>query len=185
MAGDAELIQIVDAAMAEAVRRSGSWIACRPGCFECCIGPFAITAGDAERLRAGLAELEERDPARAERVRERARDSAERLSRYSLEEIVEDDDVGAEELCPALDPEAGTCDLYASRPVTCRTFGPAVRVGDGSLAVCELCYDGATDEEIAACVVTVDAATDGGADDTIVALALLKGSTPARSPASI
>jgi hypothetical protein len=38
----------------------------------------------------------------------------------------------------------------------CRTFGPAVRFGDNSLAVCELCYRGASDEQIAACEVEVD-----------------------------
>jgi Fe-S-cluster containining protein len=59
-------------------------------------------------------------------------------------------------LCPALDPAAGTCDLYAARPITCRTFGPAVRFGAESLAVCELCYQGAADAEIAACEVAVD-----------------------------
>ena len=40
--GDRELVQIVDAAMAEAARRSGSWLVCRLGCTQCCIGPFPI-----------------------------------------------------------------------------------------------------------------------------------------------
>ena len=29
--------------------------------------------------------------------------------------------------CPALDPETGGCDLYAARPITCRTFGLTLR----------------------------------------------------------
>ena len=55
-----------------------------------------------------------------------------------------------DEPCPVLDPETGMCDLYASRPMTCRVFGPPVRSEDG-LGVCELCYHGASEEEIAAC----------------------------------
>jgi Fe-S-cluster containining protein len=177
--------------MAEAVRRSGSWIACRPGCFECCLGPFPITQLDAIRLREGLTDLESYDVPRANRVRRRARASAERMRReypedpvgsvLAIEEAVDD------ELCPALDPETHTCDLYAARPITCRTFGPAVRFGAGSLAVCELCYSGASDAQIAACEVTVDLkdlegelsherAERGAAGETIVAFALLEAS---------
>ena len=57
--------------------------------------------------------------------------------------------------CPVLDPETGLCELYESRPLTCRRFGPPVRSEDG-LGVCELCYHGASDEEIAACEMEVD-----------------------------
>jgi Fe-S-cluster containining protein len=160
MQGDGELIQIVDRAMAEAVRKSGAWLACRPGCYECCIGPFAITQLDAIRLRAGFANLEARDPKRAAEVRRRAQASVERMRRECpadpLGNALERDDAAVDELCPALDPATGTCDLYASRPITCRTFGPAVRFGAESIAVCELCYQGASDAEIAACEVALD-----------------------------
>ena len=61
-----------------------------------------------------------------------------------------------EEICPALDPENGACDLYDARPMTCRTFGPATPAGPDSFSVCELCYTGATEEEIAACAVEFD-----------------------------
>jgi len=60
-----------------------------------------------------------------------------------------------EERCPVLDPATGTCELYASRPITCRSFGPPVRSEDG-LGVCELCFHGASDEQIAACEMEVD-----------------------------
>jgi Fe-S-cluster containining protein len=60
-----------------------------------------------------------------------------------------------DEVCPVLDPETGLCELYSARPMTCRTFGPPVRSEDG-LGVCELCYHGASDEEIAACEMVVD-----------------------------
>ena len=47
-----------------------------------------------------------------------------------------------DEPCPVLDPETGNCELYESRPMTCRVFGPPVRSEDG-LGVCELCFQGA------------------------------------------
>jgi Fe-S-cluster containining protein len=188
---DADLIQIVDAAMDEAARRSGAWLACRPGCHQCCIGPFAITQLDAVRLRAGLADLELVDPERAAGVRLRAQASVERLRRESpsdpLGYALDRDEAAEDEPCPALDPAAGTCDLYAARPVTCRIFGPAVHFGAESVAVCELCYRGATDAEIAACDVAVDPENleaellqdlerAGRTGDTIVAFALAQAS---------
>jgi hypothetical protein len=52
-----------------------------------------------------------------------------------------------------LRPETQACDLYSFRPMTCRLFGPAVRVEGGAVGACELCYQGASDEEIAECAV--------------------------------
>ena len=187
-----QLIQIVDAAMAEAVARSGSWLACRVGCFQCCLGPFPITQLDAVRLRDGLRRLDENDPVRADRLRQRAREAVERIQRAYPNDPVRSalDQEGAfeDDPCPALDPATGACDLYAARPITCRTFGPAVRAGADSLAVCELCYQGASDEEIVACEVEVDPEnlesrlvqeleeSSGARGETIVAFALLDGS---------
>ncbi len=51
---DAELVQIVDRALARATERGGAWLACRPGCTPCCHGVFRISQLDALRLRAGL-----------------------------------------------------------------------------------------------------------------------------------
>ena len=158
---DRELIQIVDAAMAEAARLSGAWVVCEPGCADCCLGPFPITQLDAWRLRQGLAQLERRDPERAARVRRRSRESVARMADFpgDLTTGILDEDEEAEErfaalpdeeYCPALDPDALTCDLYEARPITCRIFGPAVRSGGDVLGVCELNYQGATDEQIAA-----------------------------------
>jgi Fe-S-cluster containining protein len=166
-ANDQALIQIVDSALAEATRRSGGWLVCRPGCTQCCIGVFPINQLDALRLRRGLADLEERAPERADRVRERAREAVVRLSpdfpgdpvSGLLDEGEEASqpfaDFANEEPCPALDPEIGNCELYESRPMTCRVFGPPVRSEDG-LGVCELCYHGASNEEIAACEMKPD-----------------------------
>jgi Fe-S-cluster containining protein len=168
-AADQQLVQIVDRALAEASRKSGRWLVCRPGCTQCCIGPFPISQLDAARLRRGLAELDSGEPARAARVRERARKFVARFSdgfpgdplTGILAENVEAEarfvDFANDEPCPALDPATGMCDLYATRPMTCRTFGPPVRSGpDGALGVCELCYHGASDEEIATCEMTPD-----------------------------
>ena len=166
-AKDQELIQIVDSVLAEATRRSGQWLVCRPGCTQCCIGAFPINQLDALRLRRGFADLAMRAPQRAHRVRERAREAVARLSQDFPGDPVSgvldkgDDaaerfsDVANDEPCPALDPDTGNCELYESRPMTCRVFGPPVRSEDG-LGVCELCYEGASDEEIAACEMKPD-----------------------------
>jgi Fe-S-cluster containining protein len=182
------LVQIVDQAMGEAVRKSGSWLACRIGCYECCIGTFPITQLDALRLRAGLADLEKREPERAARVLRRACESVEKIKaeypQDPLGSVLALDEAAENEPCPALDPETGACDLYAVRPITCRTFGPAVRLpGEEALAVCELCFRGATEEEIVACSVAIDFSlgeelllelerTTGAKGDTTVAFAL-------------
>jgi Fe-S-cluster containining protein len=143
-----DLIHIVDAALAEAARKAGSWLVCRPGCAECCTGSFEIGELDADRLRSGLAELEARDPGRAARTLERA-------ARF----IQLPEDEADETACPALDPETRTCELYESRPLTCRLFGPPVRGESGAIGICELCFEGASEEEIAACEMTVDTET--------------------------
>ena len=81
--GDAKLVQIVDAALADTARRSGEWLVCKLGCTQCCIGVFAINQLDVARLQQGLADLEGTDPARAARIRQRARASIEGLDRIS------------------------------------------------------------------------------------------------------
>ena len=165
--GDRKLIQIVDSALAEATRKSGNWLACRPGCTQCCMGVFAIHQLDALRLRRGLTDLEARAPERAARIRGRARDAVARLSADFpgdpstglLDEGIEAEQRFAEfandEPCPVLDPATGLCELYDSRPMTCRVFGPPVRAEDG-LGVCELWFQGASDSEIAACEMVPD-----------------------------
>jgi Fe-S-cluster containining protein len=164
---DRKLIQIVDTALADAARCSGEWLACRPGCTQCCIGVFPINQLDAVRLQRGLADLEAHAPARAQLVRARARDAVARLSPEFPGDpatgILDEGDAAEQrfsdfandEPCPALDPATGYCELYEHRPMACRVFGPPVRCGDG-LGVCELCFQGATDEQIAACEMKAD-----------------------------
>ena len=192
---DKELVQIVDAALLDTNWRSGDWLICKPGCTPCCIGVFAIDQLDVLRLQQGLVSLDAAGPARAARVRQRARESWQRIASEFPGDLqtglLGDDDQAAArfeefadyEPCPALDPEHGTCDLYASRPMTCRVFGPPVR-SDGGLGVCELCYHGASTKEIAACELDLKEATDlqaelvgelekaGSSGKTIVAFAL-------------
>ena len=154
-----ELFPIIDAALGSAAGRSGTHLACRPGCHQCCIGVFAITPLDAAALREGLAAAADDV---AERIRAQAHASRERLVAAGYpgdphtgilftephhEEAFEE--FANDEPCPVLDPATGTCDLYASRPVQCRTFGPPVRDEADHLTVCELCFTNASPEEVA------------------------------------
>lgn len=167
--GDQKLVQIVDAALAEAAHKSGEWLVCRKGCTQCCYGPFPISQLDVVRLQKGLRDLEQNDSRRAARVRERAKQSWDKLSPnfpgnrktgiLAEDQSAEDQfaEYADDEPCPALDPDTGACDLYSARPMTCRTFGPPVRSGsEGALGVCELCYHGASDQQIADCEMVPD-----------------------------
>jgi Fe-S-cluster containining protein len=131
------------------------------------MGVFAINQLDALRLQQGLKKLESTDPTRAAAIRQRARESVKRLAPdfpgNPTTGVLDDTEEAKrrfetfadDEPCPVLDPDTGACDLYEARPMTCRVFGPPVRTKDG-LGVCELCYQGATDEEIAACEMIPD-----------------------------
>jgi hypothetical protein len=165
---DHKLIQIVDSALADATHRSGKWLVCRPGCTQCCIGAFAINQLDALRLRQGLADLDRLAPERAARVRERARDAVARLSPEFpgdpvsgvLSEGEEAElyfaDFANDEPCPAYSIQRPDSASFTNRaPMTCRVFGPPVRSEDG-LGVCELCFQGASDKDIAACEMKPD-----------------------------
>jgi Fe-S-cluster containining protein len=159
---DSALIQIVDAALADATRRAGEWLACKPGCSQCCHGVFAISQLDAERLRTGLSVAE---PAMAMRIRLRVQESlaliADDFPGDAATGILNQDEAAFEEFandvpCPVLDPITQTCDLYAARPMTCRTFGPPMDTQEGGLGVCELCFIGAPAETVAACELLPD-----------------------------
>lgn len=167
---DRRLLQVLDESMAEATARaarSGHSLACRPGCTGCCHGPFPINGLDAARLRRGLADLGSRDPERAAALIERARSLLPMLlSEFPGDPetgVLADDDSAdpyferhASLPCPALDPATGRCELYAWRPLSCRTFGPPVRIGDSDLPPCDLCFQGASPEDIESCRVEPD-----------------------------
>lgn len=157
------LIQIVDAALASASTRSGSHLACRPGCSQCCHGVFEITATDAARLRDGLFSL---PPAQAVRVKQRIAAAQQHLAPFFPGDVatgvLTEEPAAVERFeewanadpCPLLDPTTQTCDLYEHRPILCRTFGPPIRNDhtdeEAGLAICDLCFTEASDDEIAA-----------------------------------
>jgi Fe-S-cluster containining protein len=192
--GDTQLVQIMDIALAEAARGAGEWLACRPGCTQCCHGAFAINALDAERLKAGMQVLHAADPRKAEAIEQRAKawiaefgpdfpgDVQTGVLGTSDEEQERFEEFANDALCPALDPVSGLCDVYAWRPMTCRVFGPPVRMGTGeALGCCELCFLGASEEEIAACEMQIPHELEeelvdeaGGIGETVVAYAVEK-----------
>jgi hypothetical protein len=73
-AGDSELVQIVDAALADVARRAGHWLVCKVGCTQCCYGAFAINELDAIRLHEGMKTLRRTDPELAAEIERRARE---------------------------------------------------------------------------------------------------------------
>jgi len=195
-ARDAELVQIMDASLAESARRAGAFLACRVGCTQCCHGAFAINALDAARLRAGMTELRATNPSLAAEIERRARawlaeygplfpgDRNSGALGNSVEDQARFEDFADDAACPALDPATGRCDVYAWRPMTCRVFGPPVRAAgeDGAegLGHCELCFIGATPEQVAACEMPVPHDLEAelldeicSPADTVVAFALL------------
>jgi Fe-S-cluster containining protein len=198
---DHAFVALIDGAFADAAVRSGPHLLCRPGCTQCCIGVFAIGPADALRLRQGLSALKETDPERAARVQERAAASWSHLkpgfpgdaSTGVLDVDTNDvnnndtdgnsdpaasfEDFANEEPCPALDPANGTCDLYASRPETCRVFGPPVAVGEG-FGVCQLCFQNATAQEVAEAAIVLPAGELSDAlDQAAIAAGESSGST--------
>ena len=201
---DAKLLEIVDASLVDTARRAGSFLACRIGCTQCCHGAFAINALDAARLREGMSSLKKTDSTFAAAIERRARawlaehgpsfpgDLETGAMGNSETEKARFEEFANDAACPALDPATGRCDVYAWRPMTCRIFGPPVRSanenGAEGLGHCELCFIGATPEQVAACEMLVPHALeaelleeigarpgsqDGSKAETVVAFALL------------
>jgi len=197
---DTDLIQIVDASLADAKRRAGEWLVCRPGCTQCCYGAFAINQLDVQRLRVGTEALRKDQPERAAEVERRAQrwidefgsdfpgDAASGLLGETDAERAAFEEFANDAACPALDPATGLCDVYDARPMTCRVFGPPVQTGteDGAPALghCELCFAGASAEQVAACEMPVpseieesivdELAREDLRGETVVAFALLR-----------
>jgi Fe-S-cluster containining protein len=194
-AQDSQLVQIVDAALAEAARRAGPWLVCRLGCTQCCHGAFAINALDTLRLHEGMKTLRITDSALAAEITRRSRAWIAEFSPgfpgnpetgilgQSETEQQRFEDFANDAPCPALDPVTGRCDVYEWRPMTCRVFGPPVRMEAEAPALghCELCFHGATEAEVAACEMPVPHDLEaqlltqlGDQGETIVAYALLR-----------
>jgi Fe-S-cluster containining protein len=195
--GDAHLTRVMDEAVSVSERRAGARLDYGRGCPACCLGPFPINRLDALRLRRGLAILAERDPERAGTIV----DAAQAALRTMAAEFPGDAERGVlvpepsgrdaffarfgGRPCPALELRTGRCQLYAWRPVTCRTFGPPVHLGGRDLEACDLCFHGTPAEEDE-CRVAPDAAGledalldrleagEGDRGDTIIAYALAR-----------
>ncbi len=189
-------VAAVDEVLQGAVRCAGERVVCRLGCIECCTGPFDITALDAFRLRRGLAWVASRAPETAAAIERRARRQWRVLARYFpgdwQQGRLADDDAArlafferfAPYRCPVLEPASGRCLLYEHRPLSCRSFGVPVLVGDELLPPCRRNFVGADVDELRRAAVDPDplrqedallarlAALGQGDGDTIVAAAL-------------
>lgn len=109
-------------------------VACRAGCFGCCVGLFEISLPEAALVRAGL----ERLPAAA---REDAIVRATGIVARTAAAFPGDAETGlldpgrseeaddayfelvADRACPLLELPSGRCRIYEERPMTCRTYG--------------------------------------------------------------
>lgn len=126
---------VADRAWSEAAGRTAPGeLACRAGCFGCCVGLFEISLPEAALVRAGVAAL---SPAVREDVVRRARrivvESAHAFPGDAAAGILDPDrteeaddayfEVLADRACPMLDLPSGSCRIYEYRPVTCRTYG--------------------------------------------------------------
>jgi Fe-S-cluster containining protein len=191
--GDSFLVQIMDSALADAAARAGDRLVCRLGCTQCCHGAFVVSPLDALRLHAGMEKLRATEPALAAEIAHRAGmwvvehgaefpgDVETGLLGNSAEERERFESFANAAACPALDPATGGCDVYAWRPMTCRVFGPPIRMGDGAaLAHCELNFVGASEDEVAACEMPLAYDLEAelleeiaSKDETVVAFALL------------
>jgi Fe-S-cluster containining protein len=194
--GDTKLVQIMDTAFSDAAQRAGARLVCRAGCTQCCFGAFAINALDALRLHTGINALRTQNPAMAAEIEQRAEawiaefagefpgDAKSGRLGDSDEEQERFEEFANDAACPALDPATGRCTVYAWRPMTCRVFGPPVRMGEGdALGHCELCFEGASEADVAACEMDVPheleaellhevEQTAGTKGETVVAFAL-------------
>ncbi len=198
---DTELIQIVNRSLADATARSGGRLACKPGCTPCCHGVFHISQLDAARLRDGLHALGQEHPEKAAAVLARAQHAVLLLTLpfpgdAATGLLTDDEDAWdrfadlpeADGACPVLDPVTGRCELYTSRPLTCRIFGPPVLNEGGGLGICELCYTGATEAQVLAgemqlqhheleAEIDTELAAQGITGETVIAWALLQPSS--------
>lgn len=175
---DRELRAELDDGFRKAAAQAGTWLACGPGCSECCHGPFPITRLDVRRLRLGWIDLRARDRARAEAIRRRTSEAVAALrqgfpgqcetGRLTGDEPALDRffERHATMPCPALDPASGCCDLYEARPVACRTYGPPISFGGEASLPCRLCFQGAGAEIVHRCTLAPDRR---GLEQTILA----------------
>jgi len=84
-----------------------SW-PCRKGCDDCCRRLASVPIVTREEWQAIASHLELLEPETADAIRERIRNSA--TASHPV-------------ICPMLDLDSGTCLVYESRPIACRSYG--------------------------------------------------------------
>ncbi len=163
-------------------------IACRAGCFGCCVGLFDISLPETALVRAGVARLSGEDREDVERrAREIVEGSAAAFPGDAHAGLLDPDRseaaddhyfaVVADRACPMLALPSGRCRIYEERPITCRTFGFAwARDGDVFHPPCGLNLPGATGER--QLVTSVDIGRLDQAEDVDAELAVSLGLEP-------
>ena len=143
----------------EAQLASGE-LACRPGCFGCCVGLFAISLPEALLLRSAVAGLPDSTRSRIHTRAERAvARSAAAFPGDPSAGVLDPDRTEAADTaffetvrataCPVLELPSGRCLAYSARPTTCRTYGLALAQDSGIvLPACELNLASATPERV-------------------------------------
>lgn len=160
-------------------------LACRPGCFGCCVGLFAISLPEALALRRAVADL----PAAArDEVLSRAARAVEKSAATfpgdAAAGILDPERSAAAEdawflavqgtPCPALELPSGRCTVYAARPTTCRTYGLALRAGGETLVpACGLNFGAAPPARVLE--TALDAARLNAVDQALVEIAAAAG----------
>lgn len=167
-----------------AERTSPGEVACRPGCFGCCVGLFEISLPEAALVREGVARLSE---AERENVLRRARQIVDSTFRdfpgdagsglLDPERSEEADDayfaLVADRACPMLELPSGRCRIYAERPITCRTYGFALANSAGVFhPPCGLNLPGASAERHLETSVDIDSLDEAGDVEEELALEL-------------
>jgi len=145
-----EILALADAHFEKVIADQPQHLQCRVGCTLCCHGLFEIASADVAVIAEGLRSLA---PERRRAMVRRAEEMIAELEHPNLAEASAPEkesffDRVSEVPCPALTAE-GRCEIYASRPLVCRTFGLPLREGTRMLGeVCELNFLAATPEEM-------------------------------------
>jgi len=163
---------------------AGGELACRAGCFGCCVGLFEISLPEAALVRAGVARLPAADREdvgrRARRIAEETAaafpgDSAGGLLDPERSEEADDRyfEVVADRACPMLELPSGRCRIYEERPVTCRTYGFAwAKAGVVIHPPCGLNLPGASGVRELETSIDIDSVDEAGDVDRELAAAL-------------
>ena len=144
-----ELTTKVEAFFARVEARHGDDMQCTTGCSDCCHVRLSVTSVEADAIRTELARW---PGARRAALAAHAR-------------------AAPADRCAALDA-GGRCQIYAVRPVVCRSHGAPIRMREASLPVVQACHRNFTrttpdadcildQETLSALVLAVDHAAHG------------------------